>query len=205
MKVKLEKKVLNHYHYLINSKAVRYGKFKGDLINSVRFSLTSFQSSRNIVWSLLLFFFHVRSLWKPQKHLIYVYFLIKSVVKRSENSVRFEFSWKLPSRWANFWDFISQCQVWDECSLGEFSRWQTDISLIFPRNYAVASPKETICMNVKACFLEKIRKIIKVSKFYFKIPKGYKAHEDTTNTNLCTTADRHYKVPYIHTYICIYI
>ena len=32
----------------------------------------------------------------------YVYFFIKSVVKWSEISVRFEFLWELPSRWAKF-------------------------------------------------------------------------------------------------------
>ena len=42
-------------------------------------------------YSLKLFFFYVKSLWKPQQYVIYVYFFIKSVVKWSENFVRFEF------------------------------------------------------------------------------------------------------------------
>ena len=40
---------------------------------------------------VFLGFFHVRSLWKPQQCVIYVYFFIKFVIKWSENSVRFEF------------------------------------------------------------------------------------------------------------------
>ena len=41
-------------------------------------------------YSSLFFFFHVRSLWKQQHCVIFVYFFIKSVVNWSENSVRFE-------------------------------------------------------------------------------------------------------------------
>ena len=62
-------------------------------------------------YSLKSFFFHDRSLWKPQQCVIYlyVYFLIKPVVKWSGNSVRFEFLWELPSRRAKF------CAIWSHC------------------------------------------------------------------------------------------
>ena len=39
--------------------------------------------------------------------MIFVYFFIKSVVKWSENSVRLEFLWELPSRWAKFCEVLS--------------------------------------------------------------------------------------------------
>ena len=54
--------------------------------------------------------------------MIYVYFFIKPVVKWSENSVRFEFLWELPSRWARIlWNFISQCEVWHVCAYAVLS------------------------------------------------------------------------------------
>ena len=39
--------------------------------------------------------------------MISVYFFIKSVVKWSENSVRLNFLWELPSRWAKFNEILS--------------------------------------------------------------------------------------------------
>ena len=77
-------------------KPVREGKILREIWqNSVRFSSTSLWSSHNIVLSFFFFFFfffffHLRSFWKSQQCLIYVYFFIKSVVKWSKNSVRFE-------------------------------------------------------------------------------------------------------------------
>ena len=42
------------------------------------------------------------------KYVIYVYFIIKLVVKRSENSVRFEFFlWELPFRLARICEILS--------------------------------------------------------------------------------------------------
>ena len=38
--------------------------------------------------------------------MIYVYFFIKSVVKWSENSVRFGFLWEMPSKWAKFCEIL---------------------------------------------------------------------------------------------------
>ena len=52
-------------------------------------------------------FFYVRSLWKPQLCVIYVYFFIKYIVKWSENSLRFEFLWELLPRWAKFCEILS--------------------------------------------------------------------------------------------------
>ena len=65
-------------------------------------------------YSLIIFFLHVKSLWKPQQCVIYVYFFIKSYVKWSKNSVRSEFLWELPSRCAKFCEIlvISQCEIW---------------------------------------------------------------------------------------------
>ena len=62
------------------------------------------------------FFLHVRSLWKPQHCVIYVFFFIKYVVKWSENSVRFEFFMGIAFQMGHFlWDFISQCEIWYIC------------------------------------------------------------------------------------------
>ena len=40
--------------------------------------------------------------------MIYAFFFIKSVVKWSENSVRFEFLWELLFRWDKFWEILSR-------------------------------------------------------------------------------------------------
>ena len=82
--------------------------FKGDLTKLCEIFL-------NITLELpqySLFFVCVRNLWKPQQCLINIYFFIKSVVKWSENSVRYEFLWKLPPRWAKFCEISSQCEIW---------------------------------------------------------------------------------------------
>ena len=86
--------------------------FKGDSINFCEIFL-------NITLELpkysLKSFFHVRSLWKPQQCVIYVYFFIKSVV-HFVNVLKIlwdlNFLWELPSRWAKFCDLISQCEIW---------------------------------------------------------------------------------------------
>ena len=61
--------------------------FKGDSTEFCEISL-------NFTWASQIqsknFCFHV-SLWKPKQSVIYIYVFIKSVVKWSENSVRFEF------------------------------------------------------------------------------------------------------------------
>ena len=66
---------------------------------------------------MAFFFFHIRSLWKTQHCVLYVYFFIKSVVKWSENSVRFEFFMGLPDRpnsgrfYLTVWDMACMLQI----------------------------------------------------------------------------------------------
>ena len=54
---------------------------------------------------------------KPQQCVSYVYFFIKSVVKWSKNSVRFEFLWELPSRFAKFCEILSHSVILFQCEI----------------------------------------------------------------------------------------
>ena len=63
------------------------------------------------MYILKSFCFYVRSLWKPQHHVIYLNFFIKSVVKWSEILWDLIFLWELPSIWAKFCEILSH-SVW---------------------------------------------------------------------------------------------
>ena len=66
--------------------------FKGDLTKFCETFLNiTLELPQYSLKSFSFFFFQVRGMWKPQQCAIFIYFFIKSVVKWSEMSVRFEF------------------------------------------------------------------------------------------------------------------
>ena len=84
--------------------------FKGDL---TKFCETFLNITLELPKYSLNSFCLCKKLVKPQQCVSYVYFFIKSVVKWSEKSVRFELFMGIAFQMGQIlWDFISQCEVW---------------------------------------------------------------------------------------------
>ena len=83
---------------------MRWQNFKGDL---TKFCEIFLNITLVIPQYSLKYFFSCRKLVKTTKVCNLFYFFIKSVVKWSENSVRFDFLWELLSGWAKFCEILS--------------------------------------------------------------------------------------------------